>query len=187
MKNILITILALIALSCGREDKKETPLAATTATTPSPLTENTTADTLSDTLDDGDNSGDYETMYIVVADTSNSYYPLHKKMFALHTSLKQEIDTMGRYYNKKLDKIVLPEDDEDEMYAGDYFPRRYASSALSLEYLNMYSDTAPDKTIALVTGIYASEKSADSAFVLLKQKAPKAFTLKAEVYMGCMH
>ena len=184
MKHIFTIAMAFLALSCGREDAKEPALKATA--NPTPIPENTNADTLNDTLDEGDNS-DYETMYIVVADTSASYYPLHKKMFALHTLLKQEIDTMGRYYDKKLDKIVLPEDDEDEMYAGDYFPRRYASSALSLEYLNMYSDTAPEKTIALVTGIYASEKSADSAVVILKQKAPKAFALKAEVYMGCMH
>jgi hypothetical protein len=187
MRHILIATLALMALSCGREDKTAPPLEGTAAISATPVPQDTNAETLNDTIDDGDNASDYQTMYVVVADTSAVYYPLHEKMFALHTSLKQEIDTMGRYYDKKLDKIVLPLDDEDDIYAGDYYPRRYASSALSLEYLSMYSDTASPKTMALVTGIYESEKSADSAFVIVKQKAPKAFTLKAKIYMGCMH
>ncbi|MFP9097890.1 hypothetical protein ACLI09_02450 [Flavobacterium sp. RHBU_24] len=185
MKHIVITTIGFIALSCGREDKKEASLQAST-----PVNEvRLSADTANviDSEPPTDAGGDYQTMYIIVADTSNNYYELHKQMFALHTSLKQEIDTMGRYYDKKLGKIILPEDDEDDIYAGEYYPRRYASSSLSLEYLEMYSDKASVKTIALVAGIYESEKRADSAFALLKEKAPKAFRLKSEVYMGCMH
>jgi len=185
MKYLLITVITLIAFSCAREDKKEAPLQANATVSEGQLPTDTTAVTESEPPTDS--SGDYQTMYVLVADTSAVYYPLHEKMFALHTSLKQEIDTMGRYYDRKLDKIILPEDDEDDIYAGDYYPRRYPSSSLSLEYLEMYSDKTNPKTIALVTGIYESEKSADSAFALLKEKAPKAFRLKAEIYVGCMH
>ena len=106
---------------------------------------------------------DYATYFIVIADTSLNYYTLQKKMFELNKQYHLTIDTMGRYYNKEKDLIALPDNDEDEMYAGSYFPRRDASKYLSIEYLNFYSDKLPEKTIALITGIYENETSADSA------------------------
>lgn len=185
MKYILMAVAALALFSCKREDANNAQLQAVTETPTTPKPIETAATMVQDVPSDA--GGDYETVYIVVADTSASYVALHKKMFALQTSTMQEIDTMGRYYNKKLGKIILPEDDEDEIYAGDYFARRYPSEALSLEYLDSYNNKSLPKTIALVTGIYESEKSADSACAVLRPAAPKAYKLKAELYMGCVH
>ncbi|WP_262490545.1 hypothetical protein [Hymenobacter sp. CRA2] len=33
-------------------------------------------------------------------------------------------DTLGRFFDEQKNLIRLPDDDEDELYAGDYFPRR---------------------------------------------------------------
>lgn len=125
--------------------------------------------------------------FIVVVDTGLDYRTLNRKMYDLNSKLKIPIDTMGRIYNKTKNLIALPENDKDEIYAGDYFPRRFPSDNLSLEYLNFYQRQAGEKTIALVTGIYETEKSADSALNVLRKMEKNVFKIKADIYVGCMH
>eukprot|EP01012_Entosiphon_sulcatum_P036216 TRINITY_DN46111_c0_g1_i1.p1 TRINITY_DN46111_c0_g1~~TRINITY_DN46111_c0_g1_i1.p1 ORF type:complete len:192 (-),score=23.66 TRINITY_DN46111_c0_g1_i1:521-1096(-) len=134
-----------------------------------------------------DTLGNFADYYVAVLDTNTNYNPIHAKMFIASNALKIPIDTLGRYYNKKKDKIILPENDEDEIYAGEYFPRRNAEENLSLEYLNMYKPDAKAKTIALVAGIYADKDSATAALKKMKTIEPKAFLLKSKIYIGCMH
>lgn len=129
----------------------------------------------------------YATYYLVVADTGANYYLLQQKMLRLSTTYNIPIDTLGRYYNAGKDLIALPDEDEDEMYAGSYYPRRETSEYLSLEYLNYYQETAPEKTIALVRGIYGSETDAQEKLAALKPNVPTAFKMQARIYMGCMH
>jgi hypothetical protein len=125
--------------------------------------------------------------YVLVADTGTDYSSLRQKMIDLKTKSKIPIDTMGHTYNKKKNLIALPDDDKDEVYAGQYIPRRFPSENLSLEYLNFYQKQAGEKTIALVTGIYETEKSADSVLTSLRKIEPKVFKIKADIYVGCMH
>jgi len=132
--------------------------------------------------DDLDQYADY---YIVVADTGKNYYALRDTMLKLHDTTGIAIDTMGRYYNKKKDLIMVPEDDEDDVIAGDYYPRRGPSQTLSLEYLNTYTSDADPKMMALVRGIYEDKASADKALRLLPWR--KAFVFKGKVYVGCLH
>ena len=108
-------------------------------------------------------------------------------MFGLKQQANLEIDTMGREYNRKKDLIALPENAEDEIYAGEYFPRRYTSRSLSLEYLDNYMEKALPKSIALVTGIYGSAAEADSGLKVMRRYSPKAFVVETELYLGCMH
>jgi len=184
MKNLYCVLVAsFIFMGCNDASRKETA-ALTTAESIHLPKKDTSEAASSDTLQA---NSDYQTMFIIVADTSTSYNQLHQKMFRLHNMQAFEIDTMGRYFNKAKDMIVLPEDDEDDIYAGDYFPRRFPSRTVSLEYLNMYQPKAKEKTIALVAGIYESEKSADSALSALKAGEQKAFKVKSSVYVGCMH
>ena len=129
----------------------------------------------------------YATYYLVVADTGANYYALQRKMVRLSSTFGILIDTMGRYYNAQKERIVLPDNDEDEMYAGEYYPRREPSEHLSLEYLSVYQDGVPEKTIALVRGIYGSEAEAQKALAALRPGAGTAFAVKARVYVGCMH
>lgn len=136
-----------------------------------------------------EDTANYEsaTYFVIVADTGSDYYLLNKKMYTLGVQTGIPIDTMGRFYNSTKNLIALPDNSEDEIYAGDYFPRRFPSQNLSLEYLNFYSEKAGEKTIALVTGIYETENSADSAMTALQKTGQKAFKIKADIYVGCLH
>ncbi len=128
----------------------------------------------------------YADYYVLIADTGKNYTELRAKMFNLHQSTDLVIDTMGRTYDKVKGLIALPDDSEDDIYAGEYYPRRYPSENLSLEYLSQYSDKAGLKTMALVAGIYENKTKADSALTNIKT-GEKAFVLKSKIYVGCMH
>lgn len=130
---------------------------------------------------------EYQRYYVVVADTSASYSLLQKQMFVLEDKLLFEIDTLGRYYDAKNDLICLPKNDPDEVYAGNYFPRRFASATLSLEYLNFYKPEAAEKSIALVAGIYEGEGEANVRLADVKKLFNSAFIIKSDVFVGCMH
>ncbi len=131
---------------------------------------------------------EYAIYYVVVADTSQNYFTLRHKLFALNKSLGLKIDTMNRTYNKKKNLIALPDPSpDDDMYAGEYYPGRFASESLSLEYLKEYKDDTKEKTIALVTGIYETKAKADFALRKLKTKERKAFIVKSKIFIGCMH
>ena len=131
----------------------------------------------------------YMNAYIVISDTSQNYFELRQKMSDLNKKLKTEIDTMGRGFNKTKNLICLPENDEDEMYAGDYFPRRYPSETLSLEYLIYYTNgnKSSEGTIALVTIITDNKEKAEKKLAEVKKYSDKAFIVNSEIYMGCMH
>lgn len=142
--------------------------------------------TANDTSETDDMANQYEDYYIVVADTGISYYSLRDKMFELNKSSGIPIDTMDRHYNKAKDLIALPDNYDDDIYAGEYYPRREPSNTLSLEYLDTYKPGSGQKTIALVTGIYETKASADSALIAIN-KSETAFAFKSKVYIGCMH
>lgn len=130
---------------------------------------------------------EYGTLYFTIVDTGQDYAPLNSKMYALQKELQWPIDTMNRYYNKQKKKIVVPDNDEDEMYRGEYFPRRFPSESMSLEYYKTYIDRSTETNIALVAGIYETRKSADSLLAVLRQHAPNSFVTEGRVFLGCMH
>ena len=144
---------------------------------------------ISDNKDNKVDSTDdnYATYFVVISDTGYDYKILHNNMVSLNRKLNIPIDTMRRYYNKSKNLIELPDDDSDEIYAGAYFPRRFPSGNLSLEYLSYYQKRSEEKTIALVTGIYQKECDADSALTTLKKTSQNAFMVKANIYVGCVH
>ena len=131
----------------------------------------------------------YMNAYIVVSDTSENYYELRQRMLDLSEELKIEIDTMERGFNKTKNLICLPENDEDEIYAGDYFPRRYPSETLSLEYLIYYTNgkKPTEGTIALITIITDNKDKAEKKLAELKKYSKGAFIINSKIYMGCMH
>lgn len=182
MTRYIYIVFAVIITACGTtppgKNGTEVKAGKTDTSTSLPVAVST-----GDTMADPDKA----TYFVVVADTSPDYYFLQQKMVALNRQLKIPIDTMGRFYNKAKNLIALPDNDEDEMYAGSYYPRRFPSDNLSLEYLDFYQKQAGEKTIALVTGIYETETDADSALRVLKNTEEKVFKIKADIYVGCMH
>lgn len=186
MTRYIIIILTIFLTACGTSsaNKKKAEFNSRKINTKTGLQANkATAQNVPDETTDEN----YATYFVVVADTSQDYTMLHQKMFVLNRKFDIPIDTMGRYYNKSKNLIALPDNAEDEIYAGDYFPKRFPTENLSLEYLDFYQSQAGEKTIALVTGIYETEKSADSALTILKKTEKKVFKIKANIYVGCTH
>lgn len=184
MKQLHFLILVFLLAACGTSMPE-----SKTAKVQSIRIDTTTNASIAiqDTAIDQSSETETVTYFVVVADTSSNYYALHKKMFELNRQLSIPIDTMGRFYNETKKLITLPDEDEDDIYAGDYFPRRFPSNNLSLEYLDFYQEKAGEKTIALVTGIYETEKNADNAMIVLQKIEKNVFKIKANIYVGCLH
>lgn len=127
------------------------------------------------------------TLYLVITDTGTNYPTLLQRMVTLKEEMGVTIDSMDRYYDSKKKKIILPANHEDELYAGRYFPRRFPSTDLSVEYLETYLAGAGKNTMAVVAGIFEKEKSADSTLKAIRQTDKDAFKLKTELYLGCAH
>jgi hypothetical protein len=133
---------------------------------------------------------DYEetaTYYIVIADTSQSYKEVHNTMVRFQQASHAEIDSMGRYYNPIKGKLIVPEDDEDEIYRGEYYPRRFPSTTLSIEYLSMYRPKSSETAFACVVGIFEKPSEAKAYVKKWRSRFPKIYSQKASVYIGCMH
>lgn len=183
MKKILcILSISLLLASCENNSKQEGVISnADTTKTDTMVATAPPTDTLNPEY------SDYTTYYMAVADTGRNYYKLDEKMYDLSIMLNYPIDTMARHYDRKKDNIILAENDEDEMYRGEYYPRRNAGAHLSIEYLSFFDSSADGKTMALLAGVYETQRSADSMVKLLKGHASTAYTLKGQVYVGCMH
>src|SRR5688572_6172647 len=127
MDRIVPFLLALVLISCTNTASKTVVTQNTDAATSrigSDVID--TALTVTEPAEDSSGSNyddEMATRFVVVADTGFNYFTLRDQLLLLHDSLQQPIDTLGRTYNKTKDLIALPEDDEDEMYAGEYFPR----------------------------------------------------------------
>jgi hypothetical protein len=130
---------------------------------------------------------DFYNAFIIVVDTSHDYYELRELMFDIYHKFSMEIDTMERGYDKTKDLICLPDDHEDEIYAGDYFPRRFPSEGLSLEYIIIYTNNSTHRNIGLLAGVFESEDEALRLLNKIKINYKKTFIINTDLYMGCMH
>jgi len=193
MNKLLYIIPIILFLSCNKnsQDNKNSNTSDT-------LSHSDTQSNSMENYPSNDAQDETQILYVVIADTSLDYYYLHDKMFELSKKLNMPIDTMGRYYNTSKNMIVLPDNDEDEVYAGNYFPRRFPAmdtsnlsksvpEYLSLEYLNVYKNSPNEKMISLVSGIYEDSLRADGALGIIKSEAPLAFVIKTNMYIGCIH
>lgn len=144
-------------------------------------------DHMEDKDSSAENDSEIETLYLVIADTGRNYFELLDNMLALKSEFGMTIDSMDRYYDRKKNKIILPANHEDELYAGQYFPRRFPSTCLSVEYLETYKPGSDKNTMAVVAGIFEKEKSADSSLNAIRKTDKDAFKLKAEIFLGCAH
>jgi hypothetical protein len=145
------------------------------------------ADTALATTDGNNAEEDYVLLYAVIADTGYNYFVLNKAMYNLSAAKHIPVDTMGRHYDPQKKKIVLSDTDEDEMYRGEYFPRRFPSSYLSMEYYATYTSDSCGDVMALCAGLFENEAEADSVLTLIKPAAPRAYKVAAKMYLGCMH
>ena len=180
-KRIIFCAVAAILFSCNNSQQESKKSADTTAANKPAAAVDSSA--IIDVNDTSDNA----TLYLTIVDTGQDYFALRTTMFEVNKKTHLKIDTMNRYYNTRKKEIVLSDTDEDEIYRGEYFPRRFPGENLSLEYYSVFDNHSTKKNIALVAGIYETQKSADSMLSKISKLAPHGFTLKAVVYTGCMH
>ena len=149
-----------------------------------------------------DTTSEFNAYYIVNIACGYDYDSLDKigKNIAATNSLVYT--TYDRIYTTQKG-IILPDDAEDEIYRGGYYPRRYADRAISIE---MYYDFLPEsatntnvdsafnnspaaKKMILVGGVFDKfhKKSADSLTQLLLPLYPFTKIINAMLYDGCMH
>ncbi|HYV95794.1 MAG TPA: hypothetical protein VE978_28745 [Chitinophagales bacterium] len=132
----------------------------------------------------------YEWVYIVFAGTSLDFHALDS------VCNKIAIVTSEKYSNKLVyDKqrgMIVPDSSDDELYAGDYSPRRYPEESISIEMLWYYFQNASllsdsDKRMAIVTGIFENKSDAQENLKKIRPVVPDAYIKRIELYMGCMH
>lgn len=192
MKVLLLLLTLPLATTCTQKSKMYPPdVIQTTAAIPM---QKDTLQPVADSLALEELPLAYSDFYLVVVDKNIDYKHLNREMKKLSKSFDLEMDTLGRYYNTKRNEIILPEDDEDEIYAGAYYPRRFESKSLSIEYASYFTEEEqfqePKKFPAqmiLVAGMFYEKQSADSLMRVLKPKYSKVHIQKAKVYVGCMH
>ena len=132
----------------------------------------------------------YATCYLIFAGASTNFHQLDStaKLVAQKTGIKYENTLV---YDSKRGMIV-PDTSSDKMYAGSYFPRRYAEERISIEMAWYYStgtepDSAAPKILCIVTGIYGEKKAASANLAKVKAVVPGAYMKKVKLYQGCMH
>jgi hypothetical protein len=201
MKNLtLILAITIMLFSCKKEEKTEPKSDNTEAIKIVDGTSYTNNETqaveasqedLAEQIRVEDSVFNYKRYYVVIADISENYYALRKKAIDLKGKLNIPIDSLERCYNKEKHLIALPDNYDDEMYAGQYYPRRNEEgNFFSIEYLRVYDNGQSDyedKTMVLVAGVFESEKSADSTLIAVKKHEKNTMKLKSNIYVGCMH
>ena len=181
MKGIWL-LFSVLLFSCNRPDNLNTANETTNFSADSVAQQIVSESTVDSLLSD-----DYTNYWVVISDSGMNYDSLLIKMNYLSANLNWPIDSMGRFYNRKKNLIALPDDDADEMYAGEYFPRRFESDYLSIEYMNWYTDRSEEKMMGIVVGIVEQESTADSLLLKLKSINTASFKFKSKLYTGCIH
>lgn len=103
--------------------------------------------------------------------------------------LGSRFEMLDRIY-KSGKGIIVPDNSNDEIYSGEYYPRRPfdGQNFVSIEMANGFNEKEAD-TLKMVSiaGIYSLKKQADSVVFLLKGKIPTTKAIKRGLYLGCMH
>lgn len=143
---------------------------------------------------------EYELNYVISVASGYNYDSLREIAIEVSHFLKLKFDTLNRYYNTENKKIILHEDDPDDIWAGDYYLRRGGDDFVSIEMQTAYIDTALVKDqkatelfyadtlkMFVFANIYKDKKTADSLLKILKPKYKQSIIIPTEMYMGCMH
>jgi hypothetical protein len=101
--------------------------------------------------------------------------------------LNLKYDQMNRIY-KSGKGVVLKDNDEDEMYRGKYFPRRFAGNFVSIEMKNAFieKETQPMRML-IISNIFEKTSQADGVLQIAKNKFPTVRLVETKLFTGCMH
>lgn len=132
---------------------------------------------------------DYETAFVIVLDTSDQFYKMYDLAKATSEKFQLEFDTIERTYFPETNIWGVSQSSSDEIYRGQYFPRRKGDEKdkLSLEYMYWYDKKSNDKKLMLVSNVFSFSMDAEQSVAAWRKSFPQAFILQCEMYMGCMH
>jgi len=82
--------------------------------------------------------------------------------------------------------IYFTDELDDELYAGEYFPRRYFTDYISLENSSYYQGFTPDYII-VIAGIFTDKSDAFEALDEIKKSYSEAYIKGSMLWMGCIH
>lgn len=129
---------------------------------------------------------EYQTFHLVTVAEGYDYDSLRRVAVAVASQLGTRIDSLGRMYDPRKG-IVLPPNDADELYRGEYYPRRFATPTVSIEMKYAYVAQSDTMRMLLVAGIFEEHQQADSVLALVKPLHPNAGVIDRELFIGCMH
>lgn len=136
-----------------------------------------------------DDEQETQVYYLVVVAEGAAYESLLNTAEAVAKQLQVPVDQFGRIYEPGKG-ILVPYDDEDEMYQGVYYPRRFESSAVSLEMKYAFAEeaaTTDSASMLVVAGMFEQPEQAKLQLNKIKGTYPKAKVVARELYVGCMH
>ncbi|MFL5729450.1 MAG: hypothetical protein ACJ75J_08190 [Cytophagaceae bacterium] len=127
------------------------------------------------------------TFYLITLTEGYKYDSLQRFAKEAARKLHLDYDQMDRIY-KPGKGIVVKDDDDDEMYRGQYYPRRFSGNFVSIEMKSSFIRTETDAMKMLViSNIFEKSSQADSALTIVKAKYPSAQKVETVLYTGCMH
>ena len=179
-------ILLMIQISCSQKP------ASTTNGKPTDTVKVAAAPVSVDApINDEGAEGEMETAtyYLIEVATGYDFDSLKSISSKAASILGSKFNMLDRIY-KPGKGIIVPESSDDEIYRGEYYPRRasneqdFVSIEMSYGFTGQRTDTL--KMIALA-GMYLLKTQADSVASLLKDKIPTTKIFKQELYLGCMH
>jgi hypothetical protein len=134
-------------------------------------------------LDTSNLDADNQAFWILLGDSSSQYWSLlkHAAVFAQQNNIL--FDSLDRHFDAQQHTVVVNQSSEDEMYRGEYFPRRQTGTFMSIEPFSSYFPTYKGTAMIEVLGIY---DQVDSACIAMKQ-FPNARMKTCKLYMGCLH
>lgn len=132
---------------------------------------------------------DMQDHYIVVSGEGYDYDSLVARAGEVAQWLQVPFDQQGRVYEPGKG-IIVPYDAEDELYRGDYYPRRFESSEVSIEmydYLALEEEAGDSSRMTVVAGMFATAEKAETVLRKLKPLMPEAKLIRRELFVGCLH
>lgn len=197
LTKILTLAMILFSLfSCNKEESESKEIIRSEASSEKLMTVNPDDINLEENEEFMDES---ELNYIISVAEGYNYDSLRAVALQTASLLHFKFDSLGRYYNPQKG-IVVPEDDEDEMWAGEYFLRRSGEDVVSIEMRHAYIDTiianneiaverfSQDTSRMFVFAtMYPDKERADSLADIIRESFPSTRIFPASIYMGCMH
>jgi hypothetical protein len=177
----LLSFILLLALACSpQKDPSKNPKETDAQTTDTLLETPPTEEIVDEEM---------QTAFMVILDSSSDFNSIRALAEKTANEYQLKFDTIEKQYYPEKNLWGVAVWSEDEIYRGEYYPRRSDgdSHPLSLEYQQWYDEKSQEKNLILMAGIFSLSLEAEEYINKFREKFPKAYILQKEIYMGCMH